>query len=94
MASGLAGEITGATGFPVAGAWKAGLACVGGAKGAAGIDTGVGMLPGAGVKAGFFFKMGLTGIDGRRGRAEPFADAASGFPQQGQNLMTISHSSQ
>lgn len=52
------------------------------------------LLPVVGVNPGLFLIIGLTGSEDRRGRAELFADATSGFPQQGQNLMTMSHSSQ
>jgi hypothetical protein len=48
----------------------------------------------AGVAGFFFFKIGLTGGTGRRERVAPFAAAVSGFPQHGQNRITMSHSSQ
>ena len=49
---------------------------------------------GNGAVGSFFLIIGLGGGVARRGWTAIFADVVSDFPQQGQNLMTISHSSQ
>lgn len=65
-------------------------------SGASPITGGNGEVVGAGgINTGFFFLIiAFTGGTVRRGRAALLADVVSGFPQQGQNLMTISQSSQ
>ena len=108
-AAGTTAGFAGVMGLVVAGVGAIGLIGADGVNGVACVGEDVGMpptvgatgsfllgrlLPVVGVNPGLFLIIGLTGNADRRGRAELFADATSGFPQQGQNLMTMSHSSQ